>query len=106
MIGAGTYATKKCAISCTGEGEYFIRTSAASRLSLLHEEAGLSVQESSAKTIQAIGKLGGRGGLIALDVDGNVALEYNTAGMFRAYIRTGMAKPFVAINSDAEPLPE
>ncbi len=86
IIGAGTYANNAtCAVSSTGWGEYFIRSVAAYDVSALMEYKGLSVQEATQEVIQRkIPALGGDGGMIAIDKDGNVAMEFNTAGMYRA----------------------
>lgn len=86
IIGAGTYANNKtCAVSSTGWGEYFIRSIAAYDVSALMEYKGLSLQEAAKEVIQnKIPELGGDGGLIAVDKNGNFATEFNTAGMFRA----------------------
>ena len=86
MIGAGTYANNKtCAVSCTGSGEYFIRGVVAYHVSCLMEFKGLSVEEASKEVIQKrILEIGGDGGLIAIDTQGNIAMPFNTEGMYRA----------------------
>ena len=86
IIGAGTYANNKtCAISSTGWGEYFIRGVVAYDISAMIEYKGLSLQEAAAEVIQKKQpELGGNGGIIAIDNNGNVAMEFNTAGMYRA----------------------
>ena len=86
IIGAGTYANNKtCAISSTGWGEYFIRGVVAYDISAMMEYKGLSLQEAAAEVIQKKQpELGGNGGIIAIDNNGNVAMEFNTAGMYRA----------------------
>lgn len=86
MIGAGTYANNKtCAVSCTGSGEYFIRGVVAYDVSCLMEFKGLSVKEASDEVIQKrVLELGGDGGLIAIDADSNIAMSFNTEGMYRA----------------------
>lgn len=87
IIGAGTYANNATAgISGTGWGEFYIRTVLAHDLSAMMEYQKLSVQEASKKVIEKMGKLGGDGGLIALDKDGHVAMEFNTAGMYRGTV--------------------
>lgn len=89
IIGAGNYASNKtCAISCTGHGEYYIRLGFARDISALMEYKNLSVAEACAEEIRKLGELGGTGGVIALDADGNVAMEFNTSGMFRGYIKS------------------
>ena len=86
VIGAGTYANNKtAAISGTGWGEFFIRGVVAYDISALMEYKGLSLQEAAEEVIQKKNvKLGGNGGIIAIDHQGNVAMEFNTAGMYRA----------------------
>ncbi len=86
IIGAGTYANNNtCAVSSTGWGEYFIRSIAAYDISALMEYKGLSLQEAAKEVIQKkIPDLGGDGGIIAVDKNGNFAMEFNTYGMFRA----------------------
>jgi len=86
IIGAGTYANNKtCAVSSTGWGEYFIRGMVAHDISALVAYKGLSLQEASKEVIQnKLTKLGGTGGIIAIDHKGNVSMEFNTAGMYRA----------------------
>ena len=87
MIGAGTYANNKtCAVSCTGSGEYFIRGVVAYDVSCLMEFKGLSVEEAANEVIQKrVLELGGDGGLIAIDSKGNIAMPFNTEGMYRAF---------------------
>lgn len=87
IIGAGTYANNKTvAVSCTGWGEFFIRSVVAYDLSALMEYKGLSVQDAGKTVIEKVGALGGDGGLIALDKDGNAALPFNTEGMYRGTV--------------------
>jgi len=87
IIGAGTYANNRtCAVSATGHGEYFIRLAAAHDVSALMEYKGMSVQEAAAAVIAKVGRLGGSGGVIALDRQGRMAVPFNTPGMYRAYI--------------------
>ena len=86
IIGAGTYANNAtCAVSATGDGEYFIRTVVAHDISSLMEYQGLPVQQAAEKVIDKVGKLGGTGGVIVIDKDGNIAMPFNTPGMYRAY---------------------
>ncbi|WP_340077040.1 isoaspartyl peptidase/L-asparaginase [Leptobacterium sp. I13] len=86
IIGAGTYANNKtCAVSATGWGEFFIRNVVAYDISALMEYKGLTLQEAAKVVIQEkVPALGGDGGIIAIDHEGNVAMEFNTAGMYRA----------------------
>ncbi len=85
MIGAGNYANNEtCAVSCTGSGEYFIRGVVAYDVACLMEHKGLSLEEATKEVIQKrILKIGGDGGLIAIDTQGNISLEFNTEGMYR-----------------------
>ena len=87
IIGAGTYANNNvCGVSCTGIGEYFIRTLAAHEVSSLIQYKKLSAKEAIKEVIhQQIANLGGKGGMIVLDKYGNIAWDFNTKGMFRAY---------------------
>lgn len=86
VVGAGTYANKQVGVSCTGWGEYFIRNVAAYDVAALMEYKSLSALEASKEVIRKIGDMGGDGGMIVLDRGGNVALPFNTAGMYRGYI--------------------
>ncbi|PCJ28089.1 MAG: beta-aspartyl-peptidase [Flavobacteriales bacterium] len=87
IIGAGTYANNKtCGVSCTGHGEYFIRKVVAYDVSALMEYKGMSLQDAANYIINdKMVKFGGSGGLIALDTDGNIAMPFNTKGMYRGY---------------------
>ena len=86
MIGAGTYANNNtCAVSCTGSGEFFIRGVVAYDVSCLMEYKGLSLQEAANEVIhKRILKINGDGGFIAVDAHGNIAMPFNTEGMYRA----------------------
>lgn len=87
IIGAGTYANNHTvAISCTGWGEFYIRNVVAHDLSALMSYADLSVEEAGKTVIKKVGDLGGNGGLIALDKWGNMAMPFNTEGMYRGTI--------------------
>ena len=93
IIGAGNYANNNtCAVSCTGHGEYFIRLGFARDISALMEYKKMSVDEACTEEIRKLGELGGTGGVIALDKMGNVAMEFNTSGMFRGYIKSSGEK--------------
>ncbi len=87
IIGAGTYANNNsCAVSATGWGEFFIRSVVAHDIAALVEYKGLSVTAASKKVLQKVEELGGDGGVIVMDAKGDVALEFNTAGMYRAHM--------------------
>ena len=100
IIGAGTYANNAtCGVSATGDGEYFIRLGVARDLSALMEYKGLSLQEAADAVIEKVGKLGGGGGLVALDKGGQIAMAFNTAGMYRGRIGAD-GQPVVEIYKD------
>ncbi len=86
IVGAGTYANNKtCAISCTGNGEFFIRSVVAYDVSCLMEYKGLSLKEAcDVVVMDKLVKIAGEGGLVAIDKNGNIELPFNTDGMYRA----------------------
>lgn len=87
MIGAGNYANNNtCAVSCTGSGEFFIRGVVAYDVSCLMEYKGMSLEEAASEVINnRVLQIGGDGGLIAVDANGNIAMPFNTEGMYRGY---------------------
>ncbi|WP_375436860.1 isoaspartyl peptidase/L-asparaginase family protein [uncultured Hymenobacter sp.] len=88
LIGAGTYANHVCAVSGTGHGEFFIRHAVAHDIAALMEYRGLSVQQAAELVVHhKVAPAGGKGGVIALDLHGNVAMPYSTEGMFWAVVR-------------------
>lgn len=98
IIGAGTYANNKsCAVSATGWGEYFIRASVAHDIAAMMEYADLTLEQAADSVVmKKVPALGGDGGIIALDRQGNIAMTFNTAGMYRGYIRKkGEGKTFI-----------
>ncbi|GMV29868.1 MAG: isoaspartyl peptidase/L-asparaginase [Rhodanobacteraceae bacterium] len=106
IIGAGTYANARCAVSGTGWGEYYIRAVAAHDICARVEYAGQSAREAGDAVInREIPKAGGDGGAIVLTNDGRFALPFNTEGMYRGWIGAD-GVPHVAIYKDdklAEP---
>jgi L-asparaginase / beta-aspartyl-peptidase len=87
VIGAGTYANNAtCAVSATGDGEYFIRVTVGHDVSALMEYRRMSLKEATQVVLDKVAKLGGTGGLIAIDREGNIALPFNTSGMYRGYV--------------------
>ncbi|HMI04336.1 MAG TPA: isoaspartyl peptidase/L-asparaginase [Pedobacter sp.] len=87
IIGAGTYANNKTvAVSCTGWGEFYIRNVVAYDVSAMIEYGKANLQKAAQTAIDKVGQLGGDGGLIALNVQGEMAMPFNTAGMYRAAI--------------------
>lgn len=98
IIGAGTYANNlTCAVSATGWGEYFIRLGVARDIASMMEYRAMPVQSAADVVIkQKLQKLGGDGGVIALDKFGNIGISFNSEGMYRAYINSE-GKPVVEI---------
>jgi len=89
IIGAGTYANNNTGgFSCTGHGEYYIRLGFSRDISALMEYKKLTVTEACQEEIRKLTKMGGTGGVIGLDKNGNIAMEFNTSGMFRGYIKS------------------
>ena len=90
IIGAGTYADNEtCAVSATGHGEYFIRGVIAYDIAAMMRYKGLPLEEAARTVIMdKLTASGGTGGVIALDREGNIAMPFNTPGMYRGYIDT------------------
>jgi L-asparaginase / beta-aspartyl-peptidase len=87
VIGAGTYANAKCAVSATGWGEFYIRANAAHDICARLEYRGVPIKQAADEVVLGvIPKLGGDGGVIALDAEGNFAAPFNTEGMFRGWV--------------------
>ena len=88
IIGAGTYANNNtCGISSTGSGEYFIRTVAAYQVSSLLENHNYDLKKAMYRVVhEKIGGIGGDGGMIGIDKNSNISMEFNTPGMYRAYV--------------------
>ena len=85
LVGAGTYADNaSCAVSATGSGEYFIRSVLAHEISALMKYRGLPVEEAARQAVHGrLKDIGGEGGVIVVDREGNVAMQFNSEGMFR-----------------------
>lgn len=94
IIGAGTYANNKtCAVSCTGHGEFFIRSVVAYDVSALMEYKGLSLADAANEVVmKKLVSLGGEGGLIAIDAKGNIVMPFNSAGMYRGFMKSDGTK--------------
>ena len=94
IIGSGTYANNNsCGISSTGSGEYFIRTVAAYQVSSLLEYNDYNLNNAMSKVIhEKIGKIGGDGGMIGIDKNSNISMEFNTPGMYRAFVNKNEEK--------------
>lgn len=91
IIGAGTYADNNtCAVSATGHGEFFIRNVVAYDISALMKYKGLPLSEAAIEVVMVkLKNQGGTGGIIAVDKNGNIAMPFNTTGMFRGYVKAG-----------------
>ena len=94
IIGAGTYANNKtCGVSSTGHGEFFIRYAVAHDISALIEYKGMTANEAAEEVVnRKLVDVGGAGGVIAIDKDGNIAMPFNTEGMYRGYAVPGKRK--------------
>lgn len=101
IIGSGTYANNNtCGVSCTGSGEFFIRAVVAYDVSCLIEYKNLSLQVACDTVIHdRLLKIGGDGGLIAIDKNGNICFSFNTEGMYRGYSLSN-GKTFTGIYKD------
>jgi beta-aspartyl-peptidase (threonine type) len=101
IIGAGTYADNgSCAISATGHGEYFIRTAVAHDICARVAYGGATLQQAAdAVVMQRLAKMGGEGGIIAVDASGQVVMSFNSEGMFRG-ARSSGGKREIAIYRD------
>ncbi|MEQ1743950.1 MAG: isoaspartyl peptidase/L-asparaginase [Saprospiraceae bacterium] len=102
VVGAGTYASNEaCAVSCTGHGEYFIRYAVAHDVWARMVYGGNSLREAAEAVImKKLVEKGGEGGLIAVDKDGNIAMPFNSEGMYRGYAKPDERK--VLIYKDGE----
>lgn len=89
IIGAGTYANNQtCAVSCTGHGEFFIRWAVAHDISAMMEYEGVDLKTAGDAVVnEKLVKVGGSGGAITVDKYGNVAMPFNSTGMYRGYLK-------------------
>jgi beta-aspartyl-peptidase (threonine type) len=103
LIGAGTYANNEsCAVSGTGDGEYYIRQVVAYDVCALVQYRGMTLAAAVREVVQVkLRRTGGEGGVIALDHAGNIAMDYNSNGMFRG-ARDSRGRRELAIYRDAE----
>ncbi len=90
LIGAGTWADQRIAVSCTGIGEAFIRTAAAHQTAVLHRE--MKIEQAALAVLDEVGPFGGRGGMIAVDREGNVTLPFQTMLMYRGMYCDGSVR--------------
>lgn len=91
IIGAGTYANNaSCAVSCTGHGEFFIRYAVAYDIHARMQYAGQDLASAANAVVhEVLAPAGGEGGLIAMDAQGNIAMPFNSEGMYRGYLKAG-----------------
>lgn len=85
LIGSGTYADQACAVSCTGHGEFFMVAATAYDVAARMKYKGLTLEQAANEAVAHLTQIGGEGGLIAVDVLGNVTLPFNSDGMYRGY---------------------
>lgn len=97
IIGAGLYANNAlAAISCTGEGEYFMRNATAQNVTALMAYKNFDLKSAANQSLEQIKNLGGQGGMVAIDQQGNIAMPFITNGMYRGSVKQGQA-PFIAM---------
>jgi isoaspartyl peptidase/L-asparaginase-like protein (Ntn-hydrolase superfamily) len=84
VIGAGTWADRTAAVSCTGQGEFFLRTAAATQVALRMALSGQSLDQATAAVLAEVRAMGGDGGMIAVDAEGRIAMPFASEGMKRA----------------------
>ena len=86
IVGSGTWADERCAVSCTGQGEFFMRANAAADVSARVRYSGDSLDRAVAGALDDVKALGGEGGIIAVDASGSVSAQFNSPGMKRAVL--------------------
>ncbi|GAI88990.1 unnamed protein product, partial [marine sediment metagenome] len=80
---------RTCAVSCTGHGEYFIRATVAHDISALMEYGKMTVEQAAETVVMdKLVEMGGSGGIIAIDAKGNIAMPFNTNGMYRGHVNS------------------
>jgi len=101
IVGAGTYADDACAVSGTGQGEFFIRQLVAYDICALVQYRHLTLAQAVREVIQKLRRTGGEGGVITVDRSGNIAMDFNSVGMFRG-ARDGRGRRDIAMYRDAQ----
>jgi beta-aspartyl-peptidase (threonine type) len=102
IVGAGTYADDaSCAVSGTGQGEFFIRQVVAYDICALVQYRHLTLAQAVREVIQKLRRAGGEGGVIAVDRSGNIAMDFNSVGMFRG-ARDSRGRRDLAMYRDAQ----
>ncbi len=89
LIGSGTYANNICAVSCTGHGEYFMLGVTAYDVAARMKYSGMSLEDAAQASVDYLASIKGEGGLIAVDAAGNVAMPFNSEGMYRGSMTEG-----------------
>ncbi len=102
IIGAGTWADRRVAVSCTGIGEAYIRTAAAKRFADLFELTELTLADVGDRVLEEVAPLGGRGGLIALNSHGEFILPFHTTMMYRGVWANGRITTAIGPDSSGE----
>jgi beta-aspartyl-peptidase (threonine type) len=97
IIGAGTWADSTVAVSCTGVGEAYIRTCAAHEIST-RLRLGQNLEDACAEMLDMVAPLGGRGGVIAIDFQGNIEIPFQTMLMYRGLWRDGVISTGIGPN--------
>jgi beta-aspartyl-peptidase (threonine type) len=97
IIGAGTWADSTVAVSCTGVGEAYIRTCAAHEIST-RLRLGQNLEDACAEMLDMVAPLGGRGGVIAIDSQGNIEIPFQTTLMYRGLWRDGVISTGIGPN--------
>ena len=101
IIGAGTYANQLCGVSCTGHGEFFIREVVAYDIAAVMKYKKVTLNEAADEVVmKKLVEIGGEGGIVGVDKDGNPAMVFNSEGMFRGYVKND-GKVHVAIFKEA-----
>lgn len=104
IIGAGTYADARCGVSATGWGEFFIRLAVAHDICARMRYAGASLASAAdAVVMDEVPKLGGDGGVIAMDASGAIRMPHNTAGMYRGWITVDGERGVAIFADEADP---
>lgn len=84
LVGAGTWADGEVAVSCTGQGEYFVRAAVAAQVAMRLRFGGATLEDAARAALADVAAFGGEGGLIAIDTRGTITLPFNSAGLKRA----------------------
>ena len=104
VIGAGTYADNRaCAVSGTGDGEYFIRRALAYDVTVRMRYLDEPLDRAAASALEAVVQLGGSGGLVAIDAAGHITMPFSTEGMYRGWVQDGAFSVAIFRHRDEDP---